>query len=592
MQFARPFSSLVDVLRYRAAEHPGDKAYAFLSERGGEEAALTFAELERRAATLAGRLAAGAKRGDRALLVFPPGLEFIEAFFGCLVAGLVPVPMMVPRRVSARDSSTAIVADCTPRIALTTRALADVRPDIIERFRQAGLAWEIVEPQRAPADVTAAAFPAPTAEDLAFLQYTSGSTSSPKGVMVTHGNLLANLEMIRTTLAYTRASTHVSWVPLHHDMGLILNVLETHFIGALCVLMSPPGFIKRPHEWLRAIGAYRAQVTSAPNFAYDLCVSRFRAESMKGVDLSCWKEAVNAAEPVRADTIARFCTTFQPYGFNPGAMRPLYGLAEATLLVSAARASGAGAVVRGVSRAALQSQRIDAPIDRADEQAVVGCGRTVAGQAIAIVDPQTAKRLQPDQIGEVWVSGPSVACGYWRNAEATNATFRARIEGESREYWLRTGDLGFLDGAGELFITGRIKDVIIINGINHYPQDIEHTVQESHPALRRDHGAAFGILDQNNVERLVIVQEVERTARKTVESDDIAGCIREALFDAHELSAYRIVLIPPGELPKTTSGKIQRNLTRTLWQQGSLTEVGRNEGHAGPGSIPSATAAG
>jgi acyl-CoA synthetase (AMP-forming)/AMP-acid ligase II len=573
MPVVGPFSSLVDVLRYRAAEQPSDKAYAFLSERGTEEATITFAELEQRATALAGRLAERASEGDRVLLVFPQGREFIAAFFGCLVAGLVPVPLSVPRRTEGRDSASAIVDDCTPRIALTSAGLAAARPEVIERFREAGMVAMFVDAQSEAADLAAVKLPAPRREDVAFLQYTSGSTSTPKGVIVSHGNLLANLEMIRATLGHTRASTHVSWVPHHHDMGLILNLLQTHFIGALCVLMPPAGFVKRPHTWLRAISTYRAEVSTAPNFAYDLCVSRLRAETMQGVDLSCWKEAVNAAEPVRAETIARFCEAFRPYGFKPNAMRPLYGLAEATLLVSG-DPPGTDPVVRTVSGAALRQRRAEAPSSRTDERTVVGCGRSVGGQEIAIVDPESRQRLGLDQVGEVWVCGPSMACGYWRNEEATKATFRAQIDGDNEKHWLRTGDLGFLDRTGELYISGRIKDVIIINGINHHPQDIERTVQDSHPVLRRDFGAAFAIIDDNNVERLVIVQEVERTGRNAIESADVVGCIREALFSEHELSAHKIVLIPPGELPKTTSGKIQRNLTRTLWQQGRLNLIG------------------
>jgi acyl-CoA synthetase (AMP-forming)/AMP-acid ligase II len=564
-------SSLADVLRYRSAMQPDDRAYVFLSERGGEEAVLTFAGLEQRANRVAAQLA-GAQKGDRALLVFPPGLEFIEAFFGCLLAGVIPVPMIAPRRASARDSTGSILADCTPRAILTSRAFRDLRPEVAERFRQAGLDCIVVEPQSEPSIAPAVPLPALAPDDIALLQYTSGSTSSPKGVMVTHRNLLTNLDMIRATLGHTGNSTHVSWVPLYHDMGLILNVLEAHFIGALCVLMSPAGFVKRPHEWLRAIHAYRAEVTTAPNFAFDLCVDRFRPQAMQGIDLSCLKVAVNAAEAVRADTIARFSATFQPYGFDVRTVRPLYGLAEATVLVSGGR-SGTGPVVRNVSRTALQRNDVAAPQGEADAQPLVGCGRTLAGQTIAIVDPESRRRLSHDRIGEVWVAGPSVAGGYWGKTEATAATFQARIAGESGETWLRTGDLGFLDDAGELYITGRIKDVIIINGMNHYPQDIEHTVEGSHPLLRRHCGAAFSIPDEDGRERLVIVQEVERTVRKESEADEIAGAIREALFDDHELSAHRIVLIPPGSLPKTTSGKIQRNLTRQLWQEGQLTEA-------------------
>jgi len=388
-------------------------------------------------------------------------------------------------------------------------------------------------------------------------------------VVVTHGNLLENLEMIRLALGSTRASTIVSWVPLYHDMGLILNALHSLYVGAPCVLMPPVSFIRRPLAWLQAIHTYQAELTTAPNFAFDMCVSRFRAEQMKDVDLSCWKLAMNAAEPVRADTMARFAATFAPYGFDARVMYPAYGLAEATVMVSGSRRGG-GPILRTVSRSAIQRNQITAPAGERDGCVVVGCGRSLAGERVAIVHPESHARLGPEEIGEVWVAGPNVTGGYWQNQEATTAVFRARIDGEDGEFWLRTGDLGFLDSGGELFITGRIKDVIIIRGMNHYPQDIENSMQDSHPALRRHCGAAFTIVDENSDERLVLVQEVERAAAQGISIEDISGNIREAVFNDHEVAVHAVVLIRPGSIPKTTSGKIQRSLTRKLWQEGLL----------------------
>ncbi|MFH0300407.1 fatty acyl-AMP ligase [Bradyrhizobium sp. 31Argb] len=565
------FSSLVALLAKRAETQPDARAYIFLSDRGAEEAVLTFRELHDAARALAARLGEVTRPGDRAMLVFPPGLEFVVAFFGCLIARVIAVPMMMPRRQSARDSSAAIMANCEPAIALTSSAFA-IRGDLQERFSREGLQWLAVDLDTTPAQ-PAADLPLPAREDIAFLQYTSGSTSEPKGVAVSHGNLLANLEMIRISLGNTERSTYVNWVPLYHDMGLILNTLEALYVGALCVLMAPNAFTQRPLNWLRAISDYRAEVACCPNFGYDLCVSRYRADQMQGVDLSSWKIALNGAEPVHAETIKQFIETFAAHGFDPRATFPAYGMAEATLLISGG-SRGAGHVTRDVSRAALQAHRAEAPADAADSQMLVGCGRALEGERIAIVDPDTCARLPVDQVGEVWVNGANVAGAYWNNPEATKAGLHARIaDDDDSASWLRTGDLGFLDSAGELFITGRIKDLIIVRGINHYPQDIERTVQAAHTALRANCGAAFSVGDEHSDETLVVVQEVERTERNRIDGAEMKGLIREHVTDQHELFARHIVLIRPGTLPKTTSGKIQRSLARRLWSEGRFEDL-------------------
>jgi acyl-CoA synthetase (AMP-forming)/AMP-acid ligase II len=561
------FSSMADLLRRRAAEQPNERAYVFLSERGGEEAALTFGDLERRASAVAAQLAGRSQKGDRALLMFPPGLDFIVAFFGCLMAGVIAVPIMPPRRTSARDASANIAANCMPRFALTTGGLIDSRNDIVERFGTVDLVWIRVDHLGAPG--SRVPLLAPMRSDLAFLQYTSGSTSAPKGVMVSHANLLDNLEMIRVTLGNTRSSTCAAWIPFYHDMGLIMNVLQSLYVGALCVVLSPTSFIQRPLTWLRAIHQYRAEVASGPNFAYDLCVSRFRASQLEGIDLSCWRIALNGAEPVRAATIEQFVKTFAPYGLDPRSIYPGYGMAEATLMISGG-SRGEGAVTRRVSREGLQRDMAVAPSSDSDARVIVGCGRPVIGEEIAIVHPESLQRLPFAKVGEIWVRGPHVAAGYWQNAAATAAAFEGCIAGEAGVYWLRTGDLGFVDEAGQLYITGRIKDVIILYGVNHYPQDIEMTMQEAHPALRKNGGAAFSVVDQHGQEKLVLVQEVERSQRLQFSPEEVETRIREAVSTEHDVSAHRIVLIRPGTIPKTTSGKIQRSLTRDLWQRNEL----------------------
>jgi acyl-CoA synthetase (AMP-forming)/AMP-acid ligase II len=339
--------------------------------------------------------------------------------------------------------------------------------------------------------------------------------------------------------------------------------------------MAPNAFMQRPLNWLRAIHHYRAEVGCGPNFGFDLCVSRYREEQMQGVDLSSWKVALNGAEPVHAETIKRFIETFASHGFDPGAVFPAYGMAEATLLISGG-SRGAGHVTRTVSRSSLQAHTVAPPADEADAQTLVGCGRALVNERIAIVEPDSCGRLSADQVGEIWVNGPNVARRYFRNEAATVSGLHARIADEDDASWLRTGDLGFLDDTGELFVTGRIKELIIIRGINHYPQDIEQTVQRLHPSLRQNGGAAFSVRDDNGEEALAIVQEIERTERNKIDAEELKGLIREAVTDQHELFARHIELIRPGALPKTTSGKIQRGLARKLWLEGRLDVLGDN----------------
>src|SRR5947209_18512643 len=340
------FSSLVAVLEHRAASQGGERALIFLTDRGAEEAVLTFRELHDAANAVAKRLTAVAKLGDRALLVFPPGLEFVIAFFGCLIARVIAVPMMVPRRQSSRDSSASIMANCKPAVALTSPALS-ARDDLMARFAGHDLHWLTVD--LAPGTPGAIDLARPQKDDIAFLQYTSGSTSDPKGVVVTHAMLLANMAMAQKALGTGKHSTCVNWLPLYHDMGLILGIVGSMYLGALCVLLSPSGFIQRPLTWLRAISRYRAEITAAPNFAYDLCVARLRAYQMEGVDLSSWKIILAGAEPIRAATLERFIEAFSPYRLDPRAINPGFGMAEATLIVSMSLV-GSGHDTRAVSR--------------------------------------------------------------------------------------------------------------------------------------------------------------------------------------------------------------------------------------------------
>jgi len=551
-------ADLFDILDHWAARAPEAIAFRFVDSTGAATAELSYARLHGLALAVAARLAdIGACAGDRAVLVFPTGLEFFPAFFGCLYAGVAAVPVAPPRRREGRDASAGVVADCAPVAVLSAAGQADSLDAAL------GLAGRI--PVLRTDELEAG--DAPRARgDVAFLQYTSGSTSAPKGVVVRQANVLANLEMMRAAMGGDAGSAMVSWTPLHHDMGLILNALHALRLGAPCTLMSPIGFLQRPLNWLRAIANQRADIAGGPNFAFDHCVVRYSEVAMEGVDLSGWRVAFNGAEPVRAATLQRFAETFAPHGFEARALYPCYGMAEATVLVSGGR-PGAGAAVMEVDRAALQNGRIE-PAALGERMRLVGCGRALPGEEIAILDPDTWTRLGPNRIGEIWLRGPNIATGYFRNAEATRATFGATIAGEGDVEWLRTGDLGFMAPDGELFIAGRLKDLIILRGVNHYPQDIEETVQKRVPGVRAGCGAAFVVDEDSGQPKVVVVQEIERTALRALDCEQAIADIREAVAEEHQVSVHAVALVRPGLVPKTTSGKIQRRLIRRLWLEG------------------------
>src|SRR4051812_32506903 len=522
--------------------------------------------------------------GERALLLYPPGLELVSAFLGCLYGGVVAVPAYPPRSPRMVPRLRAIAGDARPAVALPTAEAVGQGAALAGRFPEmAGSLWLATDSLGADLAGLAEQWRDPEAEagTLAFLQYTSGSTATPKGVMVSHGNLLHNEEMIRQAFGQSERSVIVGWLPLHHDMGLIGNVLQPLYIGASCVLMSPVAFLQRPSRWLRAISRYRATTSGGPSFAYELCVRRIPAAERLGLDLSSWQVAFNGAEPVRAGTLERFAEAFGPCGFRREAFYPCYGLAEATLFVAGGEVGEAPQV--GAFRAAdleVGQANAVAAFDPAGRR-LVGCGGAWEDQRIAIVDPETGRRRRTGQVGEIWVAGPSVAQGYWERPEATAETFQARVRSEAGDEdgeWLRTGDLGFVregheGNGGELFVTGRLKDLIILRGRNHYPQDVEHTAEESHPALRSDSGAAFSI-DVAGEERLVVVMEMDR--RRESEAVAAAEAVRQVVAEAHEVMVHEVVLVRMGSIPKTSSGKIQRHASRAAYLAGELTVVGRS----------------
>ncbi len=555
------FSTLVKLLHWRASKQPQQQAYTFLVDGELEGSYLTYGELDRQARLIATLLQSCAKRGERALLLYPPGLEFIAAFFGCLYTGVIAVPAYPPRSNRSMPRLQAIIADAQATIVLTTtNLLADIKRQFIQFPELATMQWlatdlissQVEDKWQQEANLTS--------DTLALLQYTSGSTAAPKGVKVTHGNLLHNQKLIQLAMEHTAETVFVGWLPLFHDMGLVGNMLQPLYLGIPCILMSPVAFLQKPLRWLQAISRYQATTSGGPNFAYDLCVRKITPEQRNNLDLSSWKIAFNGAEPIRKETLEQFAVTFAECGFRREAFYPCYGMAETTLIVSGG-SKAAPPVLQSVKSSALaQNQIVPASTEEADVRTLVGCGRPLPDLKIIIVNPDTLICCLPSEVGEIWVTGGSVTQGYWCRTEQTEYTFRAYLKDTKKGPFLRTGDLGFLY-EGELFITGRLKDLIIIRGRNHYPQDIEWTVAKSHPALQADSGAAFSV-DVNGEERLVIAQEVQRSYLRNLETEELVGAIRQAVVEGHEVQVYAVLLLKPSSIPKTSSGKIQRHAYR------------------------------
>lgn len=567
--------TLVDMLRSRASATPAQTAYTYLRDGEADELCWEYRELDRRARRVAAWLQSYGAAGERALLLYPPGLDYLAAFFGCLYAGVIAVPAYPPQRERGMPRVLSILRDSQAAYALTITSVhqaierLSLRTSGLEQL--AGLRWLNTDTE-APGAEHYWYPPDINADTLAFLQYTSGSTGQPKGVKVSHGNLLHNQRMIQEAFGHTDQDRVVGWLPLYHDMGLIGNVMQPLFLGVPCVLMSPIHFLQKPVRWLSAISRYRATTSGGPNFAYDLCVRQVTVSQRASLDLSTWTLAFNGAEPVRAGTIEQFARTFADCGFRRNAFYPCYGLAEATLLVTGG-ISLAPPVMQNVDQSALDLHPGIRPVETAHQaQVLVGSGVARLDQQIRIVHPESCTVCPDGQVGEIWVSGPSVAQGYWGQEQETRDTFMALLADTGEGPFLRTGDLGFLSEQ-ELFVTGRLKDLIIIRGRNHYPHDIERTVEESHPALRPGGGAAFSVVEKDE-EQLIVVQEVQLRA-KNLDYDAVMAEIRQAVARHHGVQVFAVVLIKAGTLPKTSSGKVQRSLCRTKFLEQTFEVLGQ-----------------
>ncbi len=584
-------STLVEGLQWRAHDQPQRLAYTFLRQSDGDPQSLTYEQLAQQARALAVLLQSKDATGKPVLLLLQPGLDYVVAFFGCLYAGAIAVPAyppfsqrMVPRiEAMLQDSQAPIVITTSDTIISIQRCLVHipqldrlewividtVTPDLAENWHQ----------------------PAISGESIAFLQYTSGSTANPKGVMVLHRNILQNVELLRVHCGQTSESSLVSWVPPYHDLGLIAGILFPFYTGFPAYLMSPVAFLQRPLRWLQALSDTRATMTIAPNFAYELCAKKITEEQKARLDLSHLEIAGNGGEPLRAATLKLFSEVFASCGFRAEAFFPGYGMAESTLIIATGQKMQ-HTVVRSFQKAALEQQTAlpVVPHDQ-DAYAIVGYDHLAANHTFKIVDPDTCLCRADNQVGEIWVRGPVVTAGYWKNEEETHKTFCGFIQDTGEGPFLRTGDLGFID-QGELFITGRLKDLIIIRGNNYYPQDIEYTAEQSHEAIRPGCSAAFSV-DVQGYEQLVILLEIDphyqpsshegavktEGIRKSVEALEIIEAIRQAVSKQHELTAWQVVLLKAGTIQKTSSGKIQRRACRMAFLQKTLQTWGseRNE---------------
>lgn len=608
-------STLVELLRRRALQNPQQESYTYLIDGETAGPRLTLAALERQARALGAVLQSFSMSGERALLLYPAGLEFITAFFGCLYAGVIAVPMPPPNTAQPQRSIPrlrTIAADARPRLVLTTSSILAKIEGLLARAPELrGLRWMATDTVASDA-VQEWKEPEITRETIALLQYTSGSTAAPRGVMASHGNLIENSANISRAFEIAPESVSVSWLPVFHDMGLTNGVVQPLYGGRRCVLMPPQAFLQRPVRWLQAVSRYHATISGGPNFAYELCARKASREQIEALDLSSWRVAYSGAEPVRADTLKRFAGAFESCGFRSSAFYPCYGLAEATLIVTGGLVKDEPVLCTTQVAALEHHGVVESRGSQSDVRTLVGCGRAMSGSKVVIVDPASSIACAADAVGEIWVSGPSVTQGYWKRPEETRHAFEAYCADTGEGPFLRTGDLGFLLD-GELFVTGRLKDLIIIGGRNIYPHDIETTVEQSHPALRPSSCVAFSteIADE---ERLVVVAEVERryqteryqangelgmdsngshadsghreggdqngsqpNRRPRTDLDAVVRAIRGAVAAEHDVRVHAVVLMGAGGIPKTPSGKVQRRVCEARFRDGTLEHFAKNE---------------
>lgn len=569
-----PFENYVALLSGRASHQADHLAYVFIDRNGNEKNSFTFAELDQKARSIAATLQQHQVEKERVLIVLESDLDYISAFFGCLYAGATAVTLHPPKTKSQYQRLEGVSRNCEAKFLISTSSLIRESKTILEHVPSlATLNWIAID--TIPLDkATLWNKPEIKSNDIALLQYTSGSTSEPKGVMVSHQNLMVQGEYLKAGFDLTPEDVSVTWLPHFHDMGLILGLLESCYVGFVTYLMEPATFIRKPAIWLQTVSKYGGTWSAAPNFAYDLLVDTYQSADYEEVDLSTWKSVVNAAEPVRKKTLENFIACFAPQGFKPEFFNPSYGMAEATLEISSGF-KGQGPFYRKLDLHSYQQNKAEFvnESDYSSEKTIeaISCGFLRLDTELVIVD-KNQRECPVNTIGEIWIKGATVAQGYWNSPTQTKEIFNAYLKNGKGPY-LRTGDLGFVDDEQRIYITGRCKDAIILYGKNYAPQDLEITIENAHPAIRKNFVAVFSA-EVEGEERILSVVQIQKEFWENFDSTTVANAILNVVHQEHEVSIFEILFLSHDKIPKTTSGKIQRNTCKKLYLEDQFEKLG------------------
>ncbi len=564
---AYPAKDMVSLL-LKNAEQFGDKPlYIFLEDGVNESLRISYRDVVKKAKAVGAELQKHGSKGDHILLLFPAGIEFVISLYACFLTGMVAIPAYPPRRKKIDPRFLSILQDANPSTILATQQihqdleqleLKNINLDEINMISFESINAEQSEDWQNPKV---------SKDDILLLQYTSGSTGSPKGIMVSHGNMIHDSECIRQSFGFDENMIVVNWLPNFHDMGLIGNLIQPAYVGGSVITMTPMRFIQEPLNWLKCISKYKGTCSGAPNFAYDYCVDKIPADSVKDLDLSSLNVLYNGSEPVRKQTIERFAKHFKDAKFSSRQFFPCYGMAETVLIITGGDYT-AEPVYFNADVKALENNKAILAKEGSESRQLTACGFPWLGMSVMIVNPETKLPCPKGEIGEIWAKGSSITKGYWNKPEETEHTYHAYLRGTDSGPWLRTGDLGFIH-EGQLYVSGRLKDLIIIRGANFFPNDIEHSVENCHDALRKNASAAFS-MDIDDKEKLIIIQELERAYMRDFNEEEIFESMRNAVFADHGIQPDIILLTKMGSIKKTSSGKTQRFAMRDIWKNDEL----------------------